>query len=55
MPRPYKLKVPTVTYNFIMPVTMKDNLNKKAHIQSKQLGIQVTIADLIREQLKDYT
>ena len=54
MPRSNKLGVPIVTYNLIMPVTMKDNLNKKAHMQSKELGIQVSVADLIREQLKDY-
>ena len=49
MPRPHKLGVPTVTYNLNMPVELKEKLLKQAHIKSRELGIQVSIADLIRE------
>ena len=52
MPRPHKLGVPTVTYNLNMPVELKEKLVKQAHIKSCELGIQVSIADIIREKLE---
>ena len=52
MPRSHKLGVPTVTYNLNMPVELKEKLVKQAHVKSRELGIQVSIADLIREKLE---
>ena len=52
MPRPYKLGVPTVTYNLNIPIELKEKLVKQAHVKSRELGVQVSIADLIREKLE---
>ena len=35
-----------------MPVELKEKLVKQAHVKSRELGIQVSIADLIREKLE---
>jgi len=52
MPRPYKLKVPYTTLNIVLPVTMKEHLSKQAHIMSKRLGKEVSMADIIRDTLE---
>ena len=52
MPRPYKLKVPYTTLNIVLPVTMKEHLSKQAHIMSKSLGREVSMAAIIRDTLE---
>ena len=52
MPRPHKLKVKTTTLNIILPISVKEQISKEAHLKSKQLGKIVSMAEIIRERIK---
>ena len=54
MARPNKIKEPTVTYNLNIPVKMKEQLSAIAFSQSKNLGLSISIADIIRGRIKEY-
>ena len=54
MPRPNKILEPTKVYNLNIKTEHYDKLSYIAHKESNIHGIQVSVADLMRESIEVY-